>query len=116
MPADEARRHLDPVRAHLERLKILHISTAFMSRKEGEPTTLINLDAEYLGAYLLNDKLVVMVKFDDKKVSYEHIDIVYDGIRERMKKILTNIFPGLKETDLSINVVESSGDLVDLEW
>ncbi len=116
MTADEARRHLDPVRAHLERLKVLHISTAHMSLRKGEPTAIINLDAEYIGAYLLNDKLVVMMKFDDKKVSYEYIDIVYDGIRERMKKILVNTFPGLKETDLSISVVESSGDLVDLEW
>jgi hypothetical protein len=113
---DECRRHLDPVRAHLETLKVLHISTAYMSTRKGEPSAIFNLDAEYLGAYLRDDKLVVMMKFDDKKIDYTYLDVAYYGIRERTKKILVNTFPGLSEKDLAIYVIDSSGDLVDIEF
>jgi len=113
---DEARRHLDPVREHLERVKVLHISTAYMSQRAGEPSVIFNLDAEFIGAYLRDDKLVVMMKFDDTKVDYMHLDVAYEGIRARTKKILINNFPGLREQDLSIYVVEGSGKIADVDW
>jgi hypothetical protein len=116
MSYDEARRHLDPVREHLERLKVLHISTAYMSQRKGEPSAIFNLDVEYIGAYLRDDKLVVMMKFDDTKVNSLHLDVAYEGIRERTKKILINTFPGLRDQDLSIYVVDAGGAIADVDW
>ena len=116
MGYEMAQRHLEPVRAHLEKLKVLHISTAYMSQNEREPSVIFNLDAEYIGAYLRDDKLVIMMKFDDKKVDYMHLDVAYEGIRERTKKILIHHFPELTPEDLSIYVVESSGNIADVDW
>jgi hypothetical protein len=116
MGYEDARRHLEPVRDHFEKNKILRISTSYVSTRKGEPSAIISLDTEFVGAYLLNDKLVVMMKFDDLKVDSLHVDIAYDAIRERTKKVLHNTFPGLEETDLAIHVVDCSGSLADMEF
>jgi len=116
MGYEDARRHLEPVRNHFEKNKILRISTSYVSRRKGEPSAIISVDTEFIGAYLRDAKLVVMMKFDDTKVDSLHIDIAYDAIRERTKKVLQNTFPGLKETDLAIYVVDCSGNLADVEF
>jgi len=116
MGYEDARRHLEPVRDHFEKNKILRVESSYISKSKGEPTAMINVDAEYIGTYLRDNKLIIMMRFDDRKVPWEHIDIAYDVIRERTKKVLVNHFPGLTEKDLGVYVMDSSGELVDVEF
>jgi len=76
---------------------------------------MINVDAEFIGAYLRDDKLIVMMKFDDTKVNDFHIEIAYEAIRKRTKKVITSNFPKLEAKDIGIHVVDCSGNLADLE-
>lgn len=115
MGYDETRRHLDPVREFFEKTKVLKISTSYVSQRKGEPSAMINVDAEFIGAYLRDDKLVVMMKFDDKKVDPFHVDIAYDAIRKRTKQIILRNFTGLTENELAVHVIDSTGNLADLE-
>jgi len=116
MGYEDARKHLEPVREHFEKHKIIKISASYISTRKGEPSAIFNVDTEFIGAYLRDDKLVVMVKFDDTKVDSTYIDVAYEAIRQRIKKILLNNFKGLQGTDLAVHVVDSSGNLVDLDF
>ena len=115
MVHENAQRHLTPVRDHLESIKKIRVSQSYISQKKGEPTALINVDAEFIGAYLLDDKLIVMMKFDDTTVNPFHVDVAYDAIRKRTKTVLRTHFPTLLECELGVHVVDCSGNLVDLD-
>jgi hypothetical protein len=116
MTYEEARRHLDPVRDYFEARGHLRISTAYHGKKHGESSAVINTDAEFIGAYLRDDKLVVMFKFDDSTVDPFHIDLAYEAIRQRIKGILPNIFPGLALKDIAVHVMDTTGNLGDFEY
>ena len=116
MGYEDARRHLDPVRDYFEKRKITKIATAYSSKTEGEGSAIIKTDAEFIGAYLRDDKLVVMFRFDDKTVDIFHIDLVYEAIRLRMKQILSNVFPGLSLKDVAVHIMDTSGNVGDFEF
>jgi len=116
MGHENARIHLDPVRDYFEGRKALRIETAYYGKEQGESSAMINTDAEFLGAYLRDDKLVVMFKFDDTTVDPFHIDLAYEAIRQRIKQLIPNIFPGLCLDDLAVHVMDTSGNVGDFEY
>ena len=116
MGHENARRHLDPVRDYFEGRKDLRIETAYYGKEHGESSAMINTNAEFMGAYLRDDKLVVMFKFDDTKVDPFHIDLAYEAIRQRIKQLIPNIFPELALDDLAVHVMDTSGNVGDFEF
>lgn len=115
MTYENVRRHLDPVRDYFERYKSLEISTPYTGKTETGRPVMIRTNVEFIGAYLRDELMVVMFRFDDKMIDDFYIDYAYDAIRDRMKSLMTRVFPGLSKEEISVYVVDTSGSLCDFD-
>lgn len=116
MTYEEVRLHLEPVRELFEAKRSLLIQDSYSSTTPGQPSFILSTKAEFLGAYLRDDKLVVMFRFEDKGIDPMHIDFVYETVRKRVKSIVHHTFPGLPKDALAVHVMDTSGNIGDFEF
>jgi hypothetical protein len=111
---EKVRRHLDPVREYLE--KNSELEAAFVPKHGHASGQLQKVGTQFMGAYLRDDLIVIMVKFDDKTVDSMYLDDAYEAIRLRYKNMLSKVFMKLEEKDMAIHVIDTSGNIGDIEF
>lgn len=116
MSYEDARRHLDPLRDFFEARDKFTISDSFVSSTSSEPSFILTAQVEFIGAYLRDELIVAMFRFDDTGVDMMHIDNAYEAIRKRIKKMVASTFPQLPKDDLAVHVMTNTGNVCDFEF
>ena len=103
----------DPVRDFMEAHKWLEV--AFVP-PGGATAGVQKIRCEYLGAYLRDEFIVVMVRFDDSTLEPVHLDSAYEAVRARYKDMFSKVFRDLEPGDLAMYVIDTSGNIGDFEF
>ncbi len=68
-----------------------------------------------IGAYLLVDRIVLMVRFDERELADEVMDLVGPTIRAALRARVGKWFPELGEDEYELQLWDTTGGFVEVE-
>jgi hypothetical protein len=70
---------------------------------------------KYTGSYVMNDKICIMVEFDDKDVDERLLDMSYGLVRRIIKEKVIKAVPVMGQSELRVHVTDSNSGAIDME-
>lgn len=102
------------VRDYLEPRPEFKIKTKLRLTDGGEPA-LFSTMCKYTGSYVMNDKIVIMMEFDDTAVQDVFQDMSYGLVRRMIKDRVMKAVPILEASEIRVHVTDTSTGATDLE-
>jgi len=82
---------------------------------ENGPQIVFSTVIKYTGSYVMNDKICIMVEFDDRTVDEKLLDMSYGLIRRIIKEKVLKDVPVMDQSELRVHVTDSSSGSTDME-
>jgi hypothetical protein len=82
---------------------------------ESGPQLIFSTVIRYTGSYVMNDKICIMVEFDDRTVDEKLLDMSYGLIRRIIKDKVLKDVPVMDGSELRVHVTDTSSGSTDME-